>query len=640
MESSVSLSNLPLCDVVMEGGITSGVIYPSAVVRLSEKFRITNIGGTSAGAIAAAATAAAELGRLKYPELNPGYKRLEKLAEELSQKVDSSKKTTRLQNLFQPNSKTRPLYTILISLLNHKTKKRVAGGLVLGVLRAFPFKIFLSIALPTALYIYLAHRDVYSLLLTILVAFFMFIGVAGYSIWRVVKGPVVNNGYGICKGYFKGDDKIYNNIDLNVPLTLWLSRLLNQCAGKASDGVPLTFGELWKGTQDEKSTPPGWLQDAGLKTWKYVNLEMITTNVTHGRPYRFPNDADDEDQELYFDERELEEWFPLNVVQHMVEKSVKTKDGKYLLPAATDLPVVFATRLSLSFPFLLSAVPLYASDDENPKREYRKLERCWFSDGGICSNFPIHLFDSALPLWPTFGIKLENEIVCYRDLKPDLSENPCVYKTDKNRFFLPEMNEDGRGDNWIRFDDKEDGSKKIVGFTLGLLNAARNWRDSMLTRAPGVRDRIVRVYLKDTEGGLNLNMGDNLIKGLSSIGEEAAELLIDRFLPNSTEKMNFNNHRWVRLRNFASIAEKDLSNLQISMLASVTNQELVKWHDLITDLYPKDDDHYPISPEQQEKLKRLLDALIEFSRCSSENPRILSERAPLRIPTVRIVPDI
>ena len=51
------------CDIVMKGGITSGVVYPLAVVELAKTYRFRNIGGTSTGAIAAAATAAAELGR-------------------------------------------------------------------------------------------------------------------------------------------------------------------------------------------------------------------------------------------------------------------------------------------------------------------------------------------------------------------------------------------------------------------------------------------------------------------------------------------------------------------------------------------------------------------------------------------------
>ncbi|HZX67238.1 MAG TPA: patatin-like phospholipase family protein, partial [Candidatus Elarobacter sp.] len=53
------------CDIVMKGGITSGVVYPAAVVEISKKFVFKNIGGTSAGAIAAALTAAAERRRAR-----------------------------------------------------------------------------------------------------------------------------------------------------------------------------------------------------------------------------------------------------------------------------------------------------------------------------------------------------------------------------------------------------------------------------------------------------------------------------------------------------------------------------------------------------------------------------------------------
>jgi hypothetical protein len=52
------------CDLVMKGGFTSGVVYPLAACELARAFRLKNIGGTSAGAIAAAATAAAELGHV------------------------------------------------------------------------------------------------------------------------------------------------------------------------------------------------------------------------------------------------------------------------------------------------------------------------------------------------------------------------------------------------------------------------------------------------------------------------------------------------------------------------------------------------------------------------------------------------
>ena len=64
------------CDIVMKGGITSGVVYPKALSELAKEFRFKNIGGTSAGAIAAAAAAAAECGRRSGHD---GFKTLEQL---------------------------------------------------------------------------------------------------------------------------------------------------------------------------------------------------------------------------------------------------------------------------------------------------------------------------------------------------------------------------------------------------------------------------------------------------------------------------------------------------------------------------------------------------------------------------------
>ena len=68
------------CDLVMKGGITSGVVYPPAVLKLQETFRFRSIGGTSAGAIAAAVTAAAELDRE-----GGGFERLDQLREQLAE---------------------------------------------------------------------------------------------------------------------------------------------------------------------------------------------------------------------------------------------------------------------------------------------------------------------------------------------------------------------------------------------------------------------------------------------------------------------------------------------------------------------------------------------------------------------------
>ncbi|TME60808.1 MAG: hypothetical protein E6I59_12500, partial [Chloroflexi bacterium] len=53
------------CDLVFKGGFTSGIVYPPAILQLKNHYTFCNIGGTSAGAIAAAGVAAAEFNRNK-----------------------------------------------------------------------------------------------------------------------------------------------------------------------------------------------------------------------------------------------------------------------------------------------------------------------------------------------------------------------------------------------------------------------------------------------------------------------------------------------------------------------------------------------------------------------------------------------
>jgi len=51
------------CNLILKGGVTSGVVYARAIGRLSGEYRFRAIAGSSAGAIAAAFVAAAEYGR-------------------------------------------------------------------------------------------------------------------------------------------------------------------------------------------------------------------------------------------------------------------------------------------------------------------------------------------------------------------------------------------------------------------------------------------------------------------------------------------------------------------------------------------------------------------------------------------------
>ena len=98
------------------------------------------------------------------------------------------------------------------------------------------------------------------------------------------------------------------------------------------------------------------------------------------------------------------------------EDTIEVPNDFYPLPAAPDLPILLGARMSLSFPILLSAVPLYAANVTRRNEQGKfELERCWFSDGRLTSNFPIHFFDAPLPSRPTFGINLVPENVAIGD---------------------------------------------------------------------------------------------------------------------------------------------------------------------------------------------------------------------------------
>src|SRR5258705_11001212 len=99
-----------ICDIVLKGGITSGVVYPLALVSLAEKYRFSNIGGTSAGAMAAVAAAAAEYGShtgnsgFDPPARDPG---------ELGPKHLSP---------FQPTAALQAVFDIFVAALEAETK--------------------------------------------------------------------------------------------------------------------------------------------------------------------------------------------------------------------------------------------------------------------------------------------------------------------------------------------------------------------------------------------------------------------------------------------------------------------------------------------------------------------------------------
>ena len=106
------------CDIVMKGGITSGVIYPLAVCELAQVYRLRSVGGASAGAIAAAAAAAAEVGRATGAAAarGGGFLGLSRFPDELTEQQPDG--TSLLFHLFRPQPKARRIFALLMAGLD------------------------------------------------------------------------------------------------------------------------------------------------------------------------------------------------------------------------------------------------------------------------------------------------------------------------------------------------------------------------------------------------------------------------------------------------------------------------------------------------------------------------------------------
>src|SRR2546429_1102968 len=110
--ATLSYDELELCDIIMKGGITSGVVYPEGVRVLSEKYRFKSIGGTSAGAIAAALAAAAEHGRRPGKD-GASFKSFARLPGWMGARNSSG--LSNLASLFVPRRSTRKVFETLFA---------------------------------------------------------------------------------------------------------------------------------------------------------------------------------------------------------------------------------------------------------------------------------------------------------------------------------------------------------------------------------------------------------------------------------------------------------------------------------------------------------------------------------------------
>jgi hypothetical protein len=311
----------------------------------------------------------------------------------------------------------------------------------------------------------------------------------------------------------------------------------------------------------------------------------------------------------------------------------------------------------MSFPFLLSAVPLYVQDT---REDARPLRKCWFSDGGLTSNLPLRFFDTPLPRRPTFAINLL----------------PAGARTVAAPVWMPDKNPrygETLLDKVLRF--YETGNS-LYKFFDALFETSRNWADTEQMFMPGFRDRIVHVSLSEKEGGFNLNMSEEVIKAIGERGKIAGKLLAARFHPEigidpltrGDIILDWDNHRWIRYRSYMACLESVIRDFALRWNQEVEDEKAGRLHTGVPSLHAllerswgelaagKGPPHgqYPWKTEAQWEhaktiTKKLLDLAKEFGeptqppyRTFNAQPRrgenLDAGGAPEPAPSLRVVP--
>src|SRR5471032_33300 len=392
---SMSPPSLEQCDLVMKGGIASGVIYTKLIARLASKYTFKNIGGTSAGAIAAGACAAAQYGRSHHHPT--AFETLATLPEWLGAPATADGRS-RLFTLFQPSKELRRHFSVLVQALNtpqqHPLPGILAGifqlqapiaalcillGSILlwpffkalnpdaGILAIAPLALSMKLLLPslgapalasaiqrrwtlTATYVSAlfgltllpllaegGHAPSLSLLGTALaiiaVELLFWLGLCGL-LGTLFAQSMLTGLHKNGYGICSGKTADDDN-QAQEALSDWLTDYFNTLAGLAQDGPPLTFGDLWGHSNPDAP--------------RAIHLAVMTTAVSQQMAYEIPFRPGT--PPFFYDPMEWAALFPATVMQHLNNyqsdntepyNPVLSPEGVALrpLPRGAALPVV------------------------------------------------------------------------------------------------------------------------------------------------------------------------------------------------------------------------------------------------------------------------------------------------------------
>lgn len=753
-------------DLTMEGGTTSGVVYPLAVCELATAFRFRNVGGASAGAIAAAMTAAAELGRssrvltggavddaaASEVGVRPGFVGLTDIISWLTQTQpgDPERDEYRLGQLFRPGRATARIFRLIIAVMrgrgwsfplvalfafgpvtrtlavlamvvavvltgwvaNRFTETPPHWGAIVGwgLLGAAGFAATLVAAVvlvqaaraiviaqtppqgskrlqqlrtytsaygvpvarigrPLAVGVGLVALVVLlAVLRPPLYAAALLVGLAATLLVAVVLVRAVaaylarlrTHAYGLVPGATPSRSRNLLDVLAGVPaptvdlsLIPWLTQCLNALAGLGPRQV-LRFGHLWAGPEFEarRAAPSAddrraWERMSTAPDECLVNLQLMTTDLTRQRPFRFPLQpwADQNPEQLWVCVEQLRSGDSAMFTEEVLaaleateSRQVHDQQGEprilHRLPQPWDLPVIFAVRISMALPALFEGVRMYrilprvaAQDDlgrtlldgGSPLVLSGSLEvaqELWFSDGGITSNFPVHFFDNPLPRWPTVSLNLGTH--------PDDAPHTDVW--------LPQ--------DWEQLTAPA-AAIGPAGFSYAgaVFNTALNWRDSLQSALPGYRNRTAQVRTGAGEGGNNLFMSREIVASMALRGALAGARLRTRFSDSS----HWDRFRWLRLRTA-------MNNLEASRVSVQRRRgfyaDALAGPDWLTSAQAAFEDRpldrpapwYQPAAAYWPKAARLLNTFADAYRPAGDPTDVMTDGSPMPQPVLRQVP--
>jgi hypothetical protein len=418
------------------------------------------------------------------------------------------------------------------------------------------------------------------------------------------------NNFGLASGYRAGGRLG------DPPLMNWFYDFLNQVAGLPAS-QPLTFRHLHEAPlgNDVTGSP------------RVVNLEMMTTNLTHGRPHRLPF-PENEAPTFYFS--------PGRVGEALSTGSDRAPEA----PSA----VARSETTKRREPGAVRAAHRRPAGDRRCSHE-PQLSRTLQRGAVVVRRFHAeeepepaagHAAGSGAVL--VFGWRSQQQLsraplrraaAAMADVR-DQPQAAASGSSGRKRLRLPAVLERrGLQPRWNRFDDGS-SAHQIGGFVGALIDSMQSWRDNLAARMPGYRNRIVHIAQKPSEGGLNLSMDPEVIKKLSDRGQLAGVKLRTEF--------DFNNHVWVRYRVFVSSLWEEVRKFARAYEEPMP-QDAAAWKWIRGDAPPPPFPSYKLDPPQASELATLtknvvlgIDAMPEPGAIAdSPRPRPELRQVPARV---------